>query len=507
MSTLSPQRKRTVVVATLAGVGMIAALGAGLTGSLKSATAITPPVAVDQVFATPSLAGVVEAVSPAVVSIEVMRKARPAHTAGQWRGSDIPEHFKRFFGEDFAERFGRMPEFGPDRMMPSGAIGSGFVIDADGHIVTSNHVIAGAETVTVILDDGSRLDATIVGRDGRTDLALLRVESDQPLPTLRFADSDGTRVGDWVVAVGNPFGVGKTATFGIVSARGRGTGPSPYEDHLQIDAPINSGNSGGPTVNLHGEVIGVNTSIVSPTGGNVGIGFAVPAVTAKAVIEDLVAHGRVMRGWLGVHIQPVTRDIAASLGLDGTEGAIIARVQPESPAAAAGLEAGDVITAVDDKPVDDMRALTRMIAAIDAGTVATLTVWRDGQALELTAAIAAAEAPVEASAEAAGAGDAERLDTLGLRLENIDPAADANAGSEGGAGAVVVAEVASGSAAARKGVRPGDVIVTVGNEPVGSIAEVNERIEAVQEEGREAVLLLMSRDGSERFIALPFATS
>ena len=507
MSTLSPQRKRMVLVAALAGVGMIAAVGAGLAGSLKTATAITPPAAVDQVFATPSLAGVVEAVSPAVVSIEVTRKARPAPTAGQWRGPDIPEQFKRFFGDDFAERFGGTPDYGPGPMMPRGAIGSGFIIDADGYVVTSDHVIAGAETVTVVLDDGARLDATIVGRDGRTDLALLSVATDEPLPTVRFAASDGTRVGDWVVAIGNPFGVGKTVTFGIVSARGRGTGPSPYEDHLQIDAPINSGNSGGPTVNLQGEVIGVNTSIVSPGGGNVGIGYAVPAVTAKAVIEDLVAHGRVMRGWLGVHIQPVTRDIAASLGLDGTAGAIIARVQSESPAAAAGLEAGDVITAVDDAPVDDMRALTRMISAIDAGTAATLTVWRDGTALELGAAIAAAEAPVEASADAAGAGAAERLDTLGLRLENVDPAAGANAGSEGAAGAVVVAEVASGSAAARKGVRPGDAIVTVGNEPVGSIAEVNERIEAARDEGRTAVLLLLSRDGSERFIALPFAMS
>ena len=507
MSTLSPQRKRMVIVAALAGLGMIAVAGGGLATSLKTATAVTPPTTVDQVFATPSLAGVVEAVSPAVVSIEVMHKARPAFTSQQWQGPRMPEQFKRFFGEDFAERFGFTPDFEPGSMPPSGGIGSGFIIDADGHIVTSNHVIAGAETVTVILDDGTRLDAEIVGTDKRTDLALLWVESDEPLPSVRFAEADSTRVGDWVVAIGNPFGVGKTATFGIVSARGRGTGPNPYLDHLQIDAPINRGNSGGPAVNLHGEVIGVNTSIVSPTGGNVGIGFAIPAATARLVVDDLKTHGRVMRGWLGVHIQPVTEDIAASLGLESTEGAIIARVQPESPAALAGLESGDVIIAVDQAPVEDTRALTQMIAAIDAGTSAQLTVWRDGEAVELTAAIANAAPVVEASAEMGDADEAGRFDTFGLRLENADADAGDGTAGDAGSGSVVVAGVTPGSAAHRKGLRPGDVIVTVGNEPVGSVADVNARIEAAQSDGREAVLLLMSRDGREHFVALPFATS
>ena len=512
MSTLSPQRKRMVIVAALAGLGMIAVAGGGLAGSLKASTAITPPAALDQGVAVPSLAGVVEAVSPAVVTVEVVHKARPALAGGQWRGPRMPEHFKRFFGEDFAERFGGSPDFGRGGMAPpSGGLGSGFVVDADGYIVTSNHVVADAETVTVIFDDGTRLDAEVVGGDARTDLALLRVESDEPLPAVRFAAADGARVGDWVVAIGNPFGVGKTATFGIVSARGRGTGTNPYEDHLQIDAPINRGNSGGPTVNLLGEVIGVNTAIVSPSGGNVGIGFAVPAATALVVIDDLKAHGRVMRGWLGVHIQQVTADIAASLGLDGTKGAIVARVQPESPAAAAGLKQGDVIVAVDRVPVEDRRALSRMIAAIDAGSAAALRVWRDGQAIELSAAIADAAPRVEASADAPAAGEAGRLDAFGLRLENVDPAARAGSGGDAGpgavVGAVVVAEIAPGSAAARKGVRPGDVIVTVGNEPVASIADVNERIEAAQGDGREAVLLLMSRNGSERFVALPFAMS
>ena len=507
MSALSPQRKRTVIVAALAGIGMLALAGGGLATSLKTATAVTPPTTVDQVFAMPSLAGVVEAVSPAVVSIEVMHKPRPALTTQQWRGHDMPDFFKRFFGDDFAERFGRTPEFGPRQNMPRGGIGSGFAVDADGYVVTSNHVIAGAETVTVILDDGTRLDAEIVGGDRRSDLALLKVESGEPLPTVRFAADDATRVGDWVVAIGNPFGVGKTATFGIVSARGRGTGPNPFEDHLQIDAPINSGNSGGPTVNLHGEVIGVNTSIVSPSGGNVGIGYAVPAATATAVIDDLKAHGRVMRGWLGVHIQPVTEDIAASLGLDDTQGAIVARVQPESPAAGAGLEQGDVITAVNQAPIESTRELSRTISAIDAGTSAMLTIWRDGELIELTAAIANAAPAIEASAEMSGAEEADRLDTFGLRLKNIDSEAGEGADMDDSGGAVVVGDVTPGSTAHRKGIRPGDLVVSVDKEPVGSIAEVNERIEAAQGDGRKAILMLMSRDGSERFVAFPFATT
>ena len=504
MSTPSPKRKRMVIVGTLAGLGMIAAAGGGLASSLKAATAVTPPQSVEQVFAMPSLAGVVEAVSPAVVSIEVTHKARPASSAQQRRGPELPEHFRRFFGEDFFERFGRGQEFGPGPRMPRGGMGSGFIVDADGHIVTSNHVVAGAEAVTVILDDGTRLDATVIGGDARTDLALLKVESGGPLPTVRFADADATRVGDWVVAIGNPFGVGKTATFGIVSARGRGTGQNPYQDHLQIDAPINSGNSGGPTVNLHGEVIGVNTSIVSPSGGNVGIGFAVPAATAMTVIDDLRAHGQVMRGWLGVHIQPVTQDIAASLGMEDTEGAIVARVQPESPAAAAGLEA--------------RRRHRRGGPGAGEGRARAHPRDRRHRRRDRRHAHGLARRPARRAhrgdrqrwrrrwrraCSQSGADEAGRLDSFGLRLENVDPATEKGADT----GSVMVAEVAPGSAAARKGVRPGDTIVTVGNEPVGSIAEVNERIDAAREDGREAVLLLMSRDGSERFVALPFATS
>ena len=505
MSALSSTRNRIIIVAALAGLGMVAAAGGSLSGSLKASTTVmptTPPPLADEGLVEPSFAAVVEAVSPAVVSIEVGHGARPVSAAERWPGTRMPEHFKRFFGEDFAERFGGAPGWGHRGMVPPRqGIGSGFIVDADGHVVTNNHVIEGAETVTVILDNDDRVDADIVGRDPKTDLALLKIEADEPLPVVRFAAADSYRVGDWVVAVGNPFGLGKTATFGIVSARGRGIGSSPYDDHLQIDAPINRGNSGGPSFNLRGEVIGVNTAILSPTGGNVGIGFAVPAATAQTVIDDLKEHGRVMRGWLGVHIQPVTADIADSLGLAAAEGAIVARVQPASPAAAAGIEPGDVITALDRETVDDVRALSRGIAAIEAGQSAVLTVWRDGRSIELTAVIA------RAAAAAAGADEPGRLDAFGFRLENIDPAIRESLGIDGGGGGVVVAEVAPGGAAARKGVRPGDVIVAVGNRPVGSIAEVGARIDAARDGGRKAALFLMNRDGRERFVALPFATS
>lgn len=489
MRTLSPTRKRMAAAAL--ALGLAAAAGAGLSGSLKADTSARTPAPGP---AMPSFADLVEAVSPAVVSIEVVHAAGVLPAADRRQDDPFPKRFKRFFGEDFAKRFGER------RGPPSrGGTGSGFVVDAAGYVVTADHVIAGAETVTVILDDGDRLEAGIVGRDPRTDLALLKVEAGEPLPALRFAAPGATRVGDGVVAVGNPFGLGKTATFGIVSARGRGTGTSPYGDHLQIDAPINRGNSGGPSFNLRGEVIGVNTAIVSPTGGNVGIGFAVPAATARAVIDDLREHGRVMRGWLGVHIQEVTADIADGLGLARAEGAIVTRVQPESPAAAAGLEPGDVIVAVDREAVEGPRALARAIADIDAGAPARLTLWRDGRSLDLTATIAHAVPPT-----AAGADGPARLDALGLRLENADPALR---GDDDARGSVAVAGVAPGSPAARKGIRPGDTVVAVGGAPVGSVAEANARVEAARANARKAALFLMERDGQRRFVALPFEAS
>jgi serine protease Do len=401
----------------------------------------------------------------------------------------MPEHFKRFFGDDFAERFGFTPDSGPDHDMPRGGIGSGFVVDADGYVVTSNHVIDGAETVTVILDDGTRLDAEIVGGDRRSDIALLKVESDEPLPTVRFAADDGTRVGDWVVAIGNPFGVGKTVTFGIVSARGRTTGTSPYADHLQIDAPINRGNSGGPAVNLQGEVIGVNTAIFSPNGGSVGIGFAVPAALAGDIVAELKVSGAVERGRLGVRIQHVGDDLAAGLGLDKAEGALVASVDPSGPAAGAGVEPGDVILEVDGERVGEMRRLPRMIAERDPGETVALKLWRNGAeaGAEVTlAAMPASERVAEAGAPAGS--------FAGLDLGKAD-------------GKVVVADVAPGSPAARKGVKKGDVLLSVDRRAVETPGDVDGIVAELRDAGRKAVVMLLRRENRDRFVALPLDTA
>ncbi len=484
MSVLSATRRPAAFVGVLAALALAAGVAAG-TGSSREPSAATtgePPAP------HAGFAAVIERVSPAVVSIEIDRAAR---AQSNFRHGGPPDAFKRFFGKEFSERFGLGPRWNrPDRgPMHRWGAGSGFIVDAEGHVVTSDHVIAGADTVTVTLDDGTSLKATVAGRDPKTDLALLKVESDTPLPAVRFAEADEARVGDWVVAVGNPFGLGKTATLGMVSARGRGPGG----DHLQIDAPINHGNSGGPSFNARGEVIGVNTAIFSPNGGNVGIGFAVPASTAKQVVAALKSHGKVSRGWLGVQIQPVTEDIAASLGLPAPEGVIIARVMTGSPAEKTGLAAGDVVTAVDGQPMADVKALASAIAAIPAGQTARIAVWRDGAPLELKAEIAEAAVPV-----ASAPNERDALERFGLRLEDRDP--------EDGGG-VQVADVAPGSTAARKGVRPGDMVTAVGKSPVGSVAEVDRHIAEARANGRQAALFLLKRGDGERFVALPFSAS
>lgn len=267
------------------------------------------------------------------------------------------------------------------------ALGSGFIIDPDGYVVTNNHVIDGADEITVILEGGDRLEAKVVGRDAKTDLALLKIDADEPLPYVSFGDSDAARVGDWVVAVGNPFGLGGSVTAGIISARGRDIHAGPFDDFLQVDAPINRGNSGGPLFSTSGEVIGINTAIYSPNGGNVGIGFATPSSLARTVIAQLREKGSVERGWLGVTIQSVTDDIADSLGLDEAEGALVSKVLPDSPAASAGLQQGDVILALNGQRITRFKTLPRLVAEAKTGKPATVTVWRDGREKDVTVTI------------------------------------------------------------------------------------------------------------------------
>ena len=434
-------------------------------------------------------ADLVNAVRPAVVNVEVTRAIRPAAESYTWRlppGMEIPERFRDFW------RFRPMPGI-PGRLVPgvprAEGVGSGFIIDASGLIVTSHHVVKGADTVTVTLHDGRKLEARVAGTDPKTDLALIEIDAGEALPAVEFGDSDATRVGDWVVAVGNPFGLRGTVTAGIVSARGRDIGSGPYDDYLQLDAPINSGSSGGPLFDRGGRVVGVNTAIFSPTGGNVGIGFAIPANIAKPVIESLRAEGRVERGWLGVAIQRIEQTLAEALGLDEAKGALVVSVMADGPAARAGLRPGDVIVSFAGEPIDAMKDLPRIVAERDSGAEVTIEVWRDGRYKTLTATIGTQEPE---SAFATASTEEDDAPRLGVTL--------APQGEPGKAG-VTIAGVAPGSPAARNGLRPGDVIVRAGSRTVNRPGEVADAVRAAAS-GDKPVLLLVERGDRRRYVAI-----
>ena len=427
-------------------------------------------------------ADLVNEVRPAVVNIQVTRAIRPAtHSRMKWRrpGMELPEMFRHFWP---------MPGSAMPGMPRAEGVGSGFIVDASGLIVTSHHVVKGAESVTVTLQDGRRLEARVAGIDPRTDLALLEVDAGGSLPVVEFGDSDRTRVGDWVVAVGNPFGLGGTVTAGIVSGRGRDIGSGPYDDYLQLDAPINRGSSGGPLFDRSGRVVGVNTAIFSPSGGNVGIGFAIPANVAKPVIESLRTDGKVDRGWLGVRIQRIGETMAVALGLEEPKGALVASVMPDGPAASAGLRPGDVILSFAGEPLDTMKDLPRIVAGVESGTEVDIEVWRDGARESLTATLGAQGQDTLAMAATAN-GDGAKL---GVMLAPRD---------EPGKAGVAIAEVAPGSPAARNGLRPGDVIVQAGSSMVSIPDDVAGAVRAAAS-GDKPVLLLVERGDHRRYVAI-----
>ena len=427
-------------------------------------------------------ADLVNEVRPAVVNVQVTRAIRPAaESRMRWRtpGMEFPEFFRHFRG---------MPGFAIPGMPRAEGVGSGFVVDASGLVVTSHHVVKGTDSVTVTLQDGRKLEARVVGADPKTDLALLEVDADKPLPVVEFGDSDRTRVGDWVVAVGNPFGLGGTVTAGIVSGRGRDIGSGPYDDFLQIDAPINRGNSGGPLFDRSGRVVGVNTAIFSPSGGNVGIGFAIPANVAKPVIESLRTDGKVDRGWLGVQIQHIDETMAEALGLEDAKGALVASVMADGPAAEAGLRPGDVIVSFAGEKLDTMKDLPRIVAEVDSGTEVEIAVWRDGAHKTLTATVGA-QGRQTALAAASAEGDDVKL---GVML--------APRGEPGKTG-VTIAEVAPGSPAARNGLRPGDVIVRAGSKAVNRPDEVAGAVRTAASDDKP-VLLLIERGDNRRYVAI-----
>jgi serine protease Do len=440
-----------------------------------------------------SFADVVEKVKPAVVSVRV-KVASTADEGERFSSQleNLPPQMREFF-----KRFGENRGFGENGPRPQPRIrqgaGSGFFISADGYLITNNHVVDKAKAVEVVMDDGRSLDAKVVGTDPKTDLALLKVTEGGDFPYVRLAKST-PRVGDWVVAIGNPFGLGGTVTAGIVSARGRDIGAGPYDDFLQIDAPINRGNSGGPTFNFQGEVVGVNTAIFSPSGGNVGLAFAVPASTVETVVEQLKTDGKVTRGYLGVQIQPLNKELSESLGLKTEKGALVAGAQDGTPAAKAGLKAGDVITAVNGDAIASARELSRKVAGLKPGAKAEFTYLRDGKERTVTVELATMPNEQQASLERPRADDG--LPKLGLQLA---PASEvAGSGEEG----VVVTKVDPDGPAAARGIKDGDVILEVGGQAVTKPADVKTGLEAAQKAGKKAVLLRVKSKEGTRFVAI-----
>jgi serine protease Do len=467
---------------------------------MQTAAATTPllPNAPRLVPGQPfNFADLVERVSPAVVSVQV--DVEPGMELSSMQ--DIPAPFREFFRRfDENPRGGR--NFRGPRTFRSQASGSGFIVESDGYIVTNNHVVESARRITVKLTDGRELEARLVGADEDTDVALLKVEANN-LPFVALGDDRRLRVGDWVVAVGNPFGLGGTVTAGIVSSIGRDIGNGPYTDYIQIDAPINRGNSGGPTFDISGRVVGMNTAIYSPSGGSVGIGFAVPASTIQTVVQQLKEGGSVNRGWLGVQIQDLTPDLAASMNVNDAKGAIVAEVVDGSPAERAGFAQGDVVVAVNGRDVADSRILTREVAALRAGETASFTVLRDGERRTLTARIERRDPERLASSD--GTMRSAEPSALGMSLAPINPALRQQYELGEDVTGVFIAEVDPDSEAARKGLRAGDIIVRVGSQPTRLPSDVSRGIEEARRMGRETVLMLIANADGERFVALRIA--
>ena len=418
-------------------------------------------------------------------------------------GAPLDEFFRDFFAEKGAPG-------GPNPPLSRVAsLGSGFVIDPSGLIVTNNHVIANAEQITVTLSDDTTLQAEVIGRDSVSDLALLKVEPKAPLAAASWGDSAKARVGDWVLAIGNPFGLGGTVTSGIISATARDIHAGPYDDFLQTDASINRGNSGGPMFNLAGEVIGINTAIFSPSGGSIGIGFAIPSAFARPIVDQLKATGKVERGWIGARIQPVSEEIAEAVGLDKSRGAMIGAVDQASPAAQAKLQPGDVILSFDGKPIDRSRQLPRLVADAAPDTVVKLSVWRDGkeQEVELKVAALNPNRPAPPPSEPEKPKPPTSVDVLGLKLTKLTAELRKQFSLPETAKGVVITEVPQNSPGAAQGLRPGDLVIAVGHELVGSLEEVQQKVAASKKNGRKNVLVRVEREGNTRFIALPFEAS
>ena len=451
-----------------------------------------------------SFADLVQKVKPAVISVKVKiveQEARPMAFGDDGNDNELPfpnlppnHPLNRLFGPfgqngmprgDTPKRFGE-------------ALGSGFFISADGYAVTNNHVVDKAKMVSVTTDDGKTYTAKVIGTDSKTDVALIKVDGRADFPFVKLA-TNSPRIGDWVLAVGNPFGLGGTVTAGIVSARGRDIGAGPYDDFLQIDAPVNRGNSGGPTFDLSGNVVGVNTAIYSPSGGSVGIAFAIPSQTVQSVVDQLKENGSVTRGYIGVRIQPVTADLADGLGLKDAKGALVAGLSDDGPAAKAGVKSGDAILAVNGQSIGEAKELSRDIAALKPGDKATLSVWRDGQTKTIDITIA--KFPSDKVASAGSSSDEEASVNSGSKLGlYLAPASEAGKGKKG----VAITRIDPDGPAADKGLQAGDIITGAAGKTVSTPEDVKKAIADAKREGHKAVLLQVERDGNSRFVAVPF---
>src|SRR5712671_3846367 len=451
-------------------------------------------------------ADIVERVKPSVISVKINISEKLAKDDSANNddspfqpGSPMERFFRRFGGPD------GMPQGRGGPRGGRGAVtgqGSGFFISPDGYAVTNNHVVDGADKVEVTTDEGKTYTAKVIGTDARTDVALIKVEGSSNFPFAKLSDGK-PRIGDWVLAVGNPFGLGGTVTAGIVSASGRDIGNGPYDDFIQIDAPVNKGNSGGPAFNTEGEVMGVNTAIYSPSGGSVGIAFSIPASTVKTVIAQLKDKGSVSRGWIGVQIQPVTSDIADSLGLKNAEGALVAEPQANGPAAKAGIETGDIITAVNGQSIKDARELARTIGALAPGNAVKLNVLHKGQDKVINLTLGQLPNTVEAKADT----DTDKgAPTKGVDVPKLGlTVAPANSVAGAGKDGVVVTEVDPKSAAAERGFKEGDVILEVAGKSVTSAGDVREAINAARTDNKNSVLMRVKSGGSLHFVAVPLA--
>jgi serine protease Do len=495
----SSQAKTRMPRALFAALLLSAAIGGGGVAYAVSGQSVPPPLGVTVTNPQPGFSPLVSKVKPAVVQIATVLPGKSEDSDGD--GAQMQEQgpmgdMLRQFGMRGGMRNGQGMH-APEQH----ASGSGFIIDPTGYIVTNNHVVDGASTVSVTLTDGNKYTAKVVGHDAKTDLALLKINAGHTLPYVAFGDSDNAHEGDWVIAVGNPYGLGGTVTAGIVSAHGRDINEGPYDDFMQIDAPINPGNSGGPLFNQSGQVVGIDTAIYSPTGGSVGIGFAIPSNVAKSIIPQLRDHGKVARGWLGIAMQPMTQTLAKAVGLPNADGVLVNSVQQGSPAARSTLKQGDVITAYDGKPVRTTRDLALAVANTPDGRSANLTVWRDSHAQQVAVTITSQDQQKEASAADSSAAPGK----VGMSLAALTPDARDQLGVAPSVNGVVVADVTDGSRADQSGLQAGDVIERVAGSAVSTPQQVAAAINTAEQQKKDAIPLLVSRNGQAAYVGLQLA--